>query len=61
MHTFDVLAAVILPDHLHMVWQLPPNDGDFPLRWRLIKTHFMRTYPRSGGRESGCSTSRTRQ
>lgn len=34
---FAIDAAVILPDHLHCIWQLPPDDADFPARWREIK------------------------
>ena len=30
---FDVIAAVVLPDHLHCVWQLPPGDSDNAMRW----------------------------
>jgi len=33
-------AIVVLPDHLHAVWTLPPNDADFPGRWKAIKRHF---------------------
>jgi len=33
-------ALVVLPDHLHCIWTLPPHDGDFSTRWRLIKTWF---------------------
>lgn len=33
-------AAVVLPDHLHCIWTLPPEDHDFSTRWRLIKTWF---------------------
>jgi putative transposase len=35
---FTLDAAVILPDHLHCIWTLPPGDADFATRWRLIKT-----------------------
>lgn len=35
-------AAVVLPDHLHMIWTLPPGDADYSTRWRLIKTRFSR-------------------
>lgn len=35
-------AIVILPDHLHAVWTLPPGDSDFPERWRKIKYRFSR-------------------
>lgn len=39
---FQCAAAVILPDHLHSVWTLPPGDADFSTRWRLIKSRFSR-------------------
>ena len=38
--SFEIDAIVILPDHLHCIWTLPPNDADFSTRWRLIKTWF---------------------
>ena len=37
---FEVDAIVVLPDHLHCIWTLPPGDADFATRWRLIKTRF---------------------
>jgi putative transposase len=39
---FRIDAFVVLPDHLHAIWTLPPGDTDFPTRWRLIKTRFAR-------------------
>jgi len=39
-HSFTIEAMVILPDHLHCIWQLPPGDSDFSTRWRLIKRYF---------------------
>ena len=39
-HPFHIDAWVILPDHLHCVWTLPPGDSDFSTRWKAIKTHF---------------------
>jgi putative transposase len=44
-HPFVVDAAVILPEHLHVIWTLPEGDRDFSLRWRLIKTEFSRGLP----------------
>ena len=44
-HPFDILAMVVLPDHLHAVWHLPADDGDYPLRWGLIKAAFSRQLP----------------
>jgi putative transposase len=43
---FHIDAFVVLPDHMHAVWTLPPDDSDFSLRWRLIKQHFARSLPR---------------
>ena len=39
---FAIDAFVVLPDHMHAVWTLPPDDDDFSTRWRLIKTFFAR-------------------
>lgn len=36
---FAIDAWVLLPDHLHAIWRLPPGDADFSNRWRLIKRH----------------------
>src|SRR5436190_149606 len=37
---FEIDAIVILPDHLHVIFTLPPDDADFSGRWRRIKGHF---------------------
>ncbi len=37
---FAIEAIVVLPDHLHAILTLPPNDADFSGRWRRIKGHF---------------------
>jgi len=37
---------VVLPDHLHAIWTLPPDDADFFVRWRMIKSRFARSIPR---------------
>ncbi len=34
---FVIEAWVLLPDHLHAIWTLPPDDHDFSTRWRIIK------------------------
>ena len=39
---FSLDAVVVLPEHLHCIWTLPPGDADFATRWRLIKTWFTR-------------------
>jgi putative transposase len=45
-YPFEIDAIVILPDHLHAVLTLPPNDADFSTRWRLIKTRFAKALPK---------------
>ena len=37
---FTIDAMVVMPDHLHCIWTMPPDDADFATRWRLIKTWF---------------------
>jgi putative transposase len=37
---FEIIAAVVLPDHLHCIWLLPAGDRDNATRWRHIKTQF---------------------
>src|SRR4051794_16630508 len=37
---FVIDAIVILPEHLHAIFTLPPDDADFSGRWRRIKGHF---------------------
>jgi REP-associated tyrosine transposase len=45
-HPFHIDAVVVLPDHIHTVWTLPPEDTDFSMRWRLIKSHFAKSIPK---------------
>jgi putative transposase len=42
---FAIEAWVVLPDHLHAVWTLPPGDADYSMRWRLIKSRFSMGLP----------------
>jgi putative transposase len=41
-YPFETIAICVLPDHLHAIWSLPPDDADFPLRWNVIKSGFSR-------------------
>jgi putative transposase len=40
---FKINAAVVLPEHLHTIWTLPPDDSDYSIRWSLLKAHFSRS------------------
>jgi putative transposase len=39
-YPFEIDAWVLLPEHLHCIWTLPPGDSDFSKRWGLIKARF---------------------
>lgn len=39
---FDITAAVVLPDHLHLLWTLPPDDSDYSKRVGRLKVLFTR-------------------
>ena len=45
---FQIDAMVVLPEHLHSIWTLPPNDSDYPGRWKAIKSIFTRELEKSG-------------
>ncbi|SCX05571.1 hypothetical protein SAMN05216379_103134 [Nitrosomonas eutropha] len=36
LYPFEIVAWVVLPDHMHCVWTLPPDEADYAKRWRLI-------------------------
>ncbi|MDB5327819.1 MAG: transposase [Phycisphaerales bacterium] len=55
---FELSAVVILPDHLHAIWQLPHGDADVSTRRSQIKSEFTRGWLASGGAEIGVSESR---
>ncbi|CAI08005.1 putative transposase, fragment [Aromatoleum aromaticum EbN1] len=44
---FHIDAWVVLPDHMHAVWTLPPDDSDYPARWKAIKIAFAKTLPKT--------------
>jgi putative transposase len=48
LHPFKTQAIVVLPDHLHAIWELPENDSNYSLRWRCIKIAFAKNLKQSG-------------
>ena len=38
-------AIVVLPDHIHCIWQLPEGDSAYCTRWSHIKSIFSRSFP----------------
>ncbi len=55
---FEVIAWVLLPDHMHAIWTLPRGDDDYALRWKRIKETFSKGYLAAGGTESVRNASR---
>ena len=49
-HPFRIDALVVLPEHLHTIWTLPPEDDDYSGRWRAIKALFARSLAANGRR-----------
>ncbi|MGM9455214.1 REP-associated tyrosine transposase [Legionella bozemanae] len=47
-HPFQIKAYVVLPEHLHMIWELPKGDANYSLRWKKIKTLFSKSVHQSG-------------
>jgi putative transposase len=53
---FETIAICVLPDHLHAIWALPPDDADFFRRWSLIKHDFSCGLPEDARRsQSKCA------
>ena len=46
-HQFKIDAMVILSEHMHRIWTLPPGEADYKTRWALIKAEFSRGVPAS--------------
>ena len=40
---FVIEAAVILPEHIHFLWRLPPDDSDYSYRVGRMKVLFTRS------------------
>ena len=40
---FHIDAWVVLPEHMHAIWTLPPDDDNYSGRWRAIKKTFSKS------------------
>lgn len=43
-YPFETIAICVLPEHIHAIWKLPPDDANYALRWQLIKRYFSRHF-----------------
>ncbi|QDU36142.1 Transposase IS200 like protein [Maioricimonas rarisocia] len=58
---FVLTAIVLLPDHLHAIWELPPGDSDYSTRWRRIKSLFTKGWLAGGGEAGTVNRSRSKR
>jgi putative transposase len=42
---FEIVAWVVLPEHMHAIWILPDGDADYSTRWAAIKARFSQSIP----------------
>ena len=57
---FHVDAWVVLPNHAHAIWTLPPGDHDCASRWRAVKIAFSKALHKAcppGARPAGLADS----
>ena len=45
-YPFETVAICILPDHIHLLMQLPENDDNYAIRIAYLKTQFTRQLPK---------------
>ncbi len=45
-YPFETIAICILPDHLHLIMQLPENDDNFSRRIQVLKSNFSKRLPK---------------
>jgi putative transposase len=57
---FTINAFVLLPDHLHTIWSLPPGDDRYSTRWGWIKKEFTKSWLALGGCEQEQTEGRKR-
>jgi len=55
---FEMPAVVLLPDHLHDLWSLPPGDDRYAIRWGWNKKEFTKRWLEAGGREQPVSAAK---
>jgi len=60
-YPFCIDAFVLLPDHFHCLWTLPPDDQDLSVRLRLIKTYVTKHYGQELGVNRAVSQSRQKR
>jgi REP element-mobilizing transposase RayT len=42
---FEIIAWVVLPEHMHAIWRLPECNADYSTRWAAVKARFSQSIP----------------
>ena len=58
---FELFATVLLPDHWHLIMQLPPGDADYPTRMKRIKEEFTKSWLGAGLPEAAVTAAQARK
>jgi putative transposase len=58
---FELNAMVLLPDHLHTIWTMPPGDVNYSGRWSVIKKTFTTRFLADGGCDAKVSAGKRRE
>ncbi len=58
---YRATAMVLLPDHLHTLWTLPPDDANYSQRWQWIKREFTQAWLAAGGTEQRRNIARRKE
>ena len=59
-HPFTLEAWVFLPDHMHCLWTMPPDESDYSKRWGMIKARFTKAISPDAGRSALLTGSKIR-
>lgn len=60
-YPFSIDAWVLLPNHIHSIWTLPPGDSNYPKRWGMIKAGFSKQAKSIFHREGWMNATKTQR
>ena len=58
---WEMTAIVLLPNHLHMIWQMAETDKDYSARIASLKSRFTRAFLAAGGKEGKVTAAQKRK
>jgi putative transposase len=61
IHPFSTIAYCILPDHIHLLWELPIEDANYSLRISEIKKRFSKHFIAEFGNSNHVTPSQLRR